>query len=725
MSAARALGAALAWALSAGAWAGTLSGVVRERGTGDPIAEATVTLRGVASAQLLTGPDGRFAVEVPDTGALDLRVEALGYEPGGLTLTLPLEDPVRVWLDPGEAALEIVVEARRSTPHSTAHVLDRERMEKTPGTYGDPIRLLQTLPGVATTPEYSPRAGDVSVRGAAPNETRFFLDGVEIPYLFHFQQYASVFHTRLLDELAFYPSTFGAPYGNATGGIAWAQSRRPDADHARAGLELSTIMFGGYASTPVGPGVVSASARRSFHDLAESGNNQFTVWPAFWDYLARYDQDLGSPDHHASITLFGAGDAYARYAGDVALLDPYEQSQNPEFTYDRAFHAVALRLEDSLPRAQLRTSLALVQDRWGGAVPTATQLRQERYAWLRNDTRVELGERAALATGLELRGQVVSRRSDNTSPLPEVEDEAPILAWGEPVDESLRGVMLATWLEPRLQLGWLVAQPGLRLMVDSPSRSVALDPRLLLRAEPAADLRLFAAAGRYTQAPGIDALSPTTGDPTLTAGRSDQLSAGVDYALAGRLELGAQAWGKRLDGVVTLLPGQAPQALDGYAWGVELTGRYRLREVFFTSASVVVGRSFRGGAPFDWDQPLSVSLLASWDFRRHWNLGARYRYATGLPYTPITGGLYEGDTDTYSPVLGATNSARLPNYQKFDVHLERRFTLNTWTLVAFVEMWVVPPANNAMYLVYSYDYSQSAVVSGPPLFPLFGLRADL
>ena len=123
----------------------------------------------------------------------------------------------------------------------------------------------------------------------------------------------------------------------------------------------------------------------------------------------------------------------------------------------------------------------------------------------------------------------------------------------------------------------------------------------------------------------------------------------------------------------------------GSALGVEFLVRYRMRERFFSWASVTLGRAVRDGARFAYDQPLSLNLVTSWDFRPGWNAGLRYRYASGLPYTPVEGALYIGDTDTYTPVYGATNSARLASYQKLDVHLERSWALRRWTLVAFAD----------------------------------------
>ncbi|MCB9797233.1 MAG: TonB-dependent receptor [Alphaproteobacteria bacterium] len=710
-----------AWLLPA-ALAATLEGQVRERGTGDPLGGALVE-----SGELTVKADGRgrFTLELPEGEHL-VTAYAADHEPASLTVELPTDRPVQLFLLPAAPGIEIVVESERELPHVSGQVLDRERIEKLPGTYGDPIRLLQALPGVAATPEYSPSAGDVAVRGAFPSESRFFLDGVEIPYLFHFQQYSSVYHTRLVDEIAFYPSSFGAPYGDATGAIAWTTSRKPDTERVHGGVSLNTIMAGGYVTAPAGPGVFSASARRSFADLYERGSDQYTVWPIFWDYLGRYDQDIGDGQHHVAVTLFGAGDRYGRYVGDTALLDPLEQEANAELEYDRAFHSFSVRLEDKLPSAELRTALAFVRDDWKADLASeSSSQRLEHYAFLRHDALLTPGPKLNLATGLELKASWVQRQTDAATLRPELAAEAPMLALGVPVDERVQGVVVGTWLEPRLFLGPLRVQPGLRAQFDTGSRSFGLDPRLTTRWQATEALALKGGAGRYTQAPSLDALSAVTGDPTLRAGHSDQAALGAELTIAERLELGAEGWGKRLDQVV-VEPSDGPAfAADGYAVGLELLARYRMRERFFSWASITLGRAVRDGAPFAYDQPLSVNLVTSWDFRPGWNAGVRYRYASGLPYTPVEGALYVGDTDSYTPVYGDSNSARLANYQKLDVHVERSLALRRWTLVVFAEMGWVPKSSNEMYIIYSYDYSEQAAVGGPGLLPLVGGRIDL
>jgi hypothetical protein len=703
--------------------------LVRERGTNDPVPGAELVLpdgrvvpvdaRGAAlwPADLPPGPLGPMRIEV----------RAGAHEP--LIVDWDGQEPLRLYLVPLPGAAEIVVEARRDSPSVSRQIIDRERIEKTPGTFDDPLRLLQALPGVASTPEYAPTAGLLSVRGAQPTESQVLLDGIEIPFLYHFQQYGSVVHGRLLDEIALYPSARSAAWGDAVGGVAAVTTRQADPRKVHGGVNLNAITAGAYVQAPATlPGgqraAFSASARRSFADLGESSNDQYTLWPVFWDYLTRADL-RPTADVRWSLMGVGAGDRYGRYVGDTAELDPIQRLDAPDFRFDRGFHGVILNRAAATADAAHLSSAGFVHDRWSGAFADTSQLRVEDSVQVRHVSTLSLTDRLSLGLGGDARAATVQRTAVLTQAWSELAGEAPLLARGVAVDERRSGVVGGLWAEPRVQLGPLRLQPGLRLQGDSDSGALSPEPRLATVLRTAEDQQLRFAAGRTSQAPGLDATSPVTGAPGLGLIRADQAALGYDLAVAGRWELGAELWGTRVIDALDEDPAEVADVVDGRAGGVELTSRYRLRERFFTWASLALGRSFRGDAPADFDQPYAFNFVASWDFAPGWNAGLRYRRSSGLPLTPVQGAVYDGDTDGYRPIYGPENSDRLPDYQKVDLHLERSVALRRWTLVVYGEAWWVPAQNNAMYTVYSYDYTQSATVAGPGFVPLLGARAEL
>ncbi len=701
------------------AHAGQFTGEVREVGVNRVVVGAVIqTELGTVESD----NEGLFSMELPD-GLHRVTVMHSDYNIYVVDVTTPMS--MSLYLEPAEYPLEVVVEARRDLPHASAEMLDSERITQTPGTHGDAARLIQALPGVAITREYSPSSGDISIRGAAPGDSQFYLDGVEIPYLFHFQQYASVFQTRLLEEVTIYPSAYGSGYGDAIGGIVNTKSRTPEEGATHAGASGDLIMGGAWVSTPVGEDVgLSASVRRSYADLMDNDSEWYTIWPTFWDYLARGEIEL-SEGHSIALTGFGAGDRYGRYLQQPEVLTPLEREDNPPFIFEREFHAVSLRSENQFGATQISTTAAFVADVWSGVLTEASQNRAESYGWFRSEVSSWFGDNLELNSGLQGKLQSVTLDVSTDRAWGELSTAAPLLARGEAVDETIGRFTGGAWLEPRIYVGRWRLQPGVRVQLDSLIGAVQFDPRLSIRSELSDDLRFRGAIGRYSQSPRIDLLSEAIGDESLPFSTSYQGSVGIDYAYASRLEFEGELWGKQLYDLVVENTGEGPTLEDGYAWGVEVGARYRLREKFFTAMSLTLGQSMRDSGPFAYDQPFAFSFLTSWKVAPRWTLGVRYRFAEGLPYTPVVDGSYNANDDLYEPVFGDANSVRMPAYQKIDLRVERVWKFRQWSLVGYVEGWFVPPSNNTLYPVYSYDYSEELLVGGPVLLPLVGLRGEM
>src|SRR6476620_3255844 len=94
-----------------------------------------------------------------------------------------------------------------SSSSSTRVRVEEEELTQTPGTLGDPFRVIESLPGVATVAWPAPV---YAVRGSNPGNTGFFLDGVRVPALFHFALGPSVIHPSLFASLEFFPGGYPA-----------------------------------------------------------------------------------------------------------------------------------------------------------------------------------------------------------------------------------------------------------------------------------------------------------------------------------------------------------------------------------------------------------------------------------------------------------------------------------------------------------------------------------
>jgi hypothetical protein len=127
---------------------------------------------------------------------------------------------------------------------------------------------------------------------------------------------------------------------------------------------------------------------------------------------------------------------------------------------------------------------------------------------------------------------------------------------------------------------------------------------------------------------------------------------------------------------------------------------------------------------FSFDQTHSLTIIAG--IKLPWKLfaGARFRYATGNPTTPITGSIFDADSDSYTPIPGATNSERLDAYHEIDVRIERSWLFDSWKLTGFLDVANVYNRRNPEAYAYSYDYRQRQVIGGLPILPSFGMKGE-
>lgn len=88
-----------------------------------------------------------------------------------------------------------------------------------PGTFGEALRALETLPGVIPNVGFGGGANGIIVRGANPNANTYLYDDLPILYPFHLDGLTSVIHNDLIKSIDLYSGAYPANFNNATGGI--------------------------------------------------------------------------------------------------------------------------------------------------------------------------------------------------------------------------------------------------------------------------------------------------------------------------------------------------------------------------------------------------------------------------------------------------------------------------------------------------------------------------
>jgi hypothetical protein len=298
-----------------------LRGRLVEMGTRLPVARATVVAQ-IGDRRYTVDSDakGRFRLPLP---AGDARISVYAQNHNAF---LQREHLVAQQ----ELAVTYYVERDRYDPYEIVIVGDKRREEvsritlrgaeiqQIPGTFGDPFRVIQSLPGTASVISLLPYP---VVRGASPSSTGYLLDGTRIPLLYHLLVGASVIHPEFIDEIQFYPG--GAPviYGGYTGGVIDGRTKRARPDEHLVDLDANLTQAGGFVREPI-PGLgitATAAARYGYPGLILSlATNRLSL--SYWDYQLRLDG--GNARNGWTAMFFGAKDELDTPAPNASPNDP-------------------------------------------------------------------------------------------------------------------------------------------------------------------------------------------------------------------------------------------------------------------------------------------------------------------------------------------------------------------------------------------------------------------
>ena len=662
-----------------------VTGVVLAMGSRDVVPAVGLAVDGQPAAE--TDGEGRFqlrltpgrhTVQVQHPGFLAFTeaIDVSGTTGASLTLRLV---PTRA---PGEYET-VVRPPPREAPQLT---LEKSEITMTPGSLGDPFRVIESLPGVVPVlwplPIYA-------VRGSNPGNTGYFVDGLRVPALFHFALGPAVIHPQFLDSLTFYPSAYPPGYGRYVGGVVAAETTTAPNDRLRGSMDVRLYDAAVTASTPFndGKGTVSAAARYAYPGAMLS-LLQEEVDLHYWDYQVGLDHPLGPG--RLSVLALGSYDSLTVTESTVrGLPSPPGQPPMAEEVEEKnkvalTFHRVDVRWRAPVGGGRLLAALGAGYDRTSAPYDDAADL---------------------AVSGKSLLPRLVYDR-----PFGGREGSAPTLLLTAGADGELTDYdALTASIDPNRALGALrarsaillgahagitwraserfVASPGVRIdsYRESGAHAVDVQPRLHLRYRIGEQLWLKASGGRATQLPSIPLQIPGFegfGLPRHGLQRSWQASVGAERPLPGGLELDATAYAQRMRLTDMRDPEFDDPALDflvsrdAASYGLELLLRRPPRERLHGWLSYTLSkalRAFEGGvvSAADWDQRHVLNLVVGYRWRRY-TLGGRFHVHTGRQVR----------IDRTSPV----EYGRLPAFYQLDVRLDRRFLLDRATVDLYVEL---------------------------------------
>lgn len=712
-----------------------IKGVVIDKSTRQPLEFVNVLVVGLGIGAS-TDANGNFLITQVPPGIYRLQASFLGYK----TELTPeyrvnhVTPYVQIELEEENASLnEVVVTASpfQKVPESPVclRVIGLQEIEKAPGANRDISKVVQNYPGVAFSP--IGYRNDLIVRGGGPSENRFYLDGVEIPNINHFStQGASGGPVGLIDadlirSVKFYSGAFPADKGNALSSVLDFSLR--DGDMERNSLKAT-----------LGASEVSLSSN------GHIGNKTSYLVSVRQSYLQALFKILGLPflpaytdasfkiktrfDSHNELTLLGLGgiDRMKLNLGiegeDAEYMLSYLPEINQEtYTVGGVYRHYSQRHVQSIVLSQsyLNNRNVKYRDNDESSEENLTL----RLGSIEQETKLRMENTSSWSVWKVKAGFDLNYSHYKSNEYRKVFANA-LREYDYHTDLSLwRWGMFASvdYAAPDKSF---TASMGVRTDGNNYSDKMKelwrqLSPRLSVSYRLIEGLTLSGHVGLYYQLPSYTALGFKGEEGEYVNRHLDYISVsqeslGLSWIPNENMELSVEGFYKLYGHMPFSLSDQIPlsckgndygtignEALSseakGRSYGVELMFKWLLTQKLNLSSSLTIFKSeFKDGeqgsyVPSAWDNRFILNMSGTYNFPKHWSLGAKVSCIGGSPYTPY-------DVEKSSLVeawnvqgrayydYSRYNQERLPVFGQLDVRVDKTFYLKKCMLGFYLDI---------------------------------------
>jgi hypothetical protein len=644
-------------------------------------------------------------------------------------------------LDFGATAFRARAVRDRPEPGAAARItLRAEELTTVPGTFGEPLRVVATLPGVTRSPF---GLGFFLVRGANFGNTGFFVDGFEIPLLYHLAAGPAVISSRLVERLDFYPGGYPARFGRFSAGIVSVETGPPPTDRIRGELEIDLFRASALAVLPFdeGRGSVAIALRRSYYDLIlPLVIDGLTV--EYTDYQLRADYRIND-QVRVSLFAFGSDDVLDQSGAFGSGTASANTSTFTNYQFQRVIGKIDIRLPG---RSRLSIAGMVGRERqvFANASPGQPDLTfdlGQTYLGLRVDGEIRWADWTRTLVGFDINTVLFGVEASAFTPGGLGQYPAPLFTpQPSPVNRNVVRATGALYLDQVFNFGpvqWSIAGRFDYMRYGQVS-DVYPDPRTVLRWRVAPELVFKAATGLFTQPPVAFQVVPEGGNPALRPERSWQSSTGFELTLPEAVELQATAYysqmfqiSRQVNRVVNTDEGPRRQFFaddgEGRAYGLEILLRRRIERGLYGWLSYTLSRSERRNGdgiwePFAFDQTHTLNLAASYEVDG-WRFGGALQLVTGRPTTTPVRARFDGDEGDFNPSFRDLGE-RLPAFHRLDLRIDRDFDLGPLRGSVYIDVQNVYNAPNNEGVLYRFDFDpdQTQRLPGIPILPTFGVR---
>lgn len=713
----------------------SIKGKVIDKTTRQPLEFINVQLMGFDKGGV-TDSLGGFSIENVSPGIYRLQASAVGYKtlvtPEYIVSNKSLNVNIEIEENIAElAGVTITASTFRRDLESPIglRIIGLQEIEKSPGANRDISRIVQSYPGVAFSP--AGYRNDLIVRGGAPSENRFFIDGVEIPNINHFStQGASggpvgIINADLIREVNFYTGALPANRGNALSSVLDFKLRDGDMDHnsikATLGASEVSLASNGHIGKKTS---YLVSVRQSYLQflfdmiglpfLPTFTDGQFKIKTRFNNYneltvlgLAGIDNmrlNTKLDDEKSEYILsylpkiqqetFTLGTVYRHYAENhvqsVVLSHSYLNNRNTKYNNND---------ESSIDNLRLKLR----------SVEQETKFRVENTSMF-NQWEITAGVNLDHTHFTNHNYQKVYLNGEQTF---DYNTTLNLLRWGI--------FATANYATPNERF---TASLGLRADAANYSGKTnkltdQISPRLSLSYRVAKGLFLSANGGIYYQLPPYTALGFKNSDnvylnEALRYSRVSQTSAGFNWQAMNNFEISVEGFYKYYDHIPFSVVDGIPLACkgddygvignelltptaQGRSFGVELLARWIIARKLNVASSLTFFKSeYRNdkNSPYiasAWDNRYIFNLSGTYSFPRNWSFGAKISSIGGAPFTP-----YDVEKSSLVSAWNAQgrpyydyanyNTGRLSAFTQLDIRVDKTYYIKKCMLGFYIDL---------------------------------------
>jgi len=716
----------------------SLKGRIVDAVSNEPLPFVNVIVSGTTIGTI-TDMDGNFVLTGLTPGFVRIEASFVGYRraiSSEVEVSAARVNSVEIQMEEQkEQIAEVTVTASpfRKTEESPVSLrsIGIGEIEKSPGANRDISKVIQSFPGVQSTPAFR---NDVIIRGGGPSESRFYLDGVEVPFINHFAtQGASggpvgIINADFLREVNYYSGAFPANRGNALSGVLEFNQIDGNSEKLKFQGTLGASEVAATLDGPIGEKTTFVfSARRSYLQFLFSVL-ELPFLPNFTDFQFKVRSRI---DKKNEITFIGLG-AVDVFDLNLGIEEPDEQQSfilssipvNEQWNYtlgavykhfrDNSFQTVVLsrshlnngayKYFDNDDSSEENKILDYISEEIENKLRLENSSRFDGY-------RLNFGANLDLVTYTNstqqrrFYGDGIVNVDYNTS--------LRMVKWGLFAQGS------KSIFNERLSLSL-----GIRADANNYSQSMnnlleQLSPRFSASYSLTPQWSLNFNTGRYYQLPPYTSLGFQQNDMLVNKQNNlkyimaDHLIGGLEYRPRQTVLFTLEGFWKGYQDYPFSVKDQISLAnkgadfgvlgdeevvseSEGRAYGAEFQARVNATSGFNLNLSYTWVRSeFLNGSneyiPTGWDSKHLLNVTSTTELKNDWRVGGRWRFVGGLPYTPYDlerSSLVEAWNLSGSPYFDFTrlNSERFAAFHQLDVRVDKSFYLDKITMKFYIDI---------------------------------------